>query len=215
MKVKHIIGCLMLAGACLSCSSDKEDELILLTDKGVDIDDEKTHSTPADENGPFNPGDTEGKPIIGDSIPFAGDEETPPIAGWNTLYIADNQVDSALFDGESEIIESHIVVQTGGHLQITKNHTMHDDATITIESGGGMSVYANIRHVDLTIKSGGTLRVGHQGTVFLRNDLHLEENVTISIEGGIICDEDLNPHLPSIDESLSGKENTDSLDMHS
>ena len=158
MKAKHIIGCLMLAGACLSCSSDKEDDLIIITDKGQGIDDDKTLQTPGEQK-PVKPGDIGDTPINPDTIPDIGGEDDPLPPALNTLYITDHQTDTTLFAGNSDTINSHIIIKANGSLNVLKDHTMHNDATITIESGGYMYVGGCLKQVDLTIEPKGTLEL--------------------------------------------------------
>ena len=132
MKAKHIIGCLMLAGACLSCSSDKEDALI--------------------------------------------------------------------------------IIKANGSLNVLKDHTMHNDATITIESGGYMYVGGCLRQVDLTIKSRGTLDIYHNGAIFLisRENLHIEPKAIIKCNGKGMNNDDLHIYTSPIDPTSSAFEKLDS-----
>ena len=70
MKAKYLIVSLALASICFSCSyigPDREDDLIIITDKGPDLDDDKTHMTP-DEKSPTTPGEGD-DPISPGGIP--------------------------------------------------------------------------------------------------------------------------------------------------
>ena len=220
MKAKHIIGCLMLAGACLSCSSDKEDDLIITTDKGVNIDDDKTMQTPGEQK-PVKPGDIGDTPINpdtiqthspSDTIPDIGGEDEPLPPALNTLYITDHQTDTTLFAGNSDTINSHIIIKANGSLEILKDHTMHNDATITIESGGYMYVGGCLRQVDLTIKSRGTLDIYHNGAIFLisRENLHIEQGAIIKCNGKEMNNDDLHIYTHPIDPISSAFEKLDS-----
>lgn len=225
MKAKHFIGCLMLAGACLSCSSDKEDDLRIITDKGLDIDDDKTLQTPGEQK-PVKPGDIGGDPIITDSIPHAGDEEEPgliPPPVLETLYITDYQADTTLFAGNNGTIESHIVIQDGGNLQIFKDHTMHNDATITIERGGYMYVNGCLKQVDLTIEPEGTLELDSRGAIILRSieSLHLTAGFILTgtdesegLTGNGQNYDGWNIYAPAFTDPISSElEKLDSLDI--
>ena len=184
MKAKHIIGCLMLAGACLSCSSDKEDDLIIITDKGQDIDDDKTLQTPGEQK-PVKPGDIGDTPINPDTIPDIGGEDEPLPPALNTLYITDYQTDTTLFVGNSGTINSHIIIKTDGFLDLCNNYTMHNDATITIESGGYMYVGGCLKQVDLTIEPEGTLELDFRGSIILKSieSLHLTAGFILTCTG--------------------------------
>lgn len=184
MKAKHIIGCLMLAGACLSCSSDKEDDLIIITDKGQGIDDDKTLQTPGEQK-PVKPGDIGDIPINPDTIPNIGGEDEPLPPALNTLYITDHQTDTTLFAGNSGIINSHIIIKANGSLNVLKDHTMHNDATITIESGGYMYVGGCLKQVDLTIEPEGTLELDFRGSIILKSieSLHLTAGFILTCTG--------------------------------
>ena len=193
MKAKHIIGCLMLAGACLSCSSDKEDDLIIITDKGQDIDDDKTLQTPGEQK-PVKPGDIGDTPINpdtiqtpspSDTIPDIGGEDEPLPPALNTLYITDHQTDTTLFAGNSDTINSHIIIKANGSLNVLKDHTMHNDATITIESGGYMYVGGCLKQVDLTIEPEGTLELDFRGSIILKSieSLHLTAGFILTCTG--------------------------------
>lgn len=211
MKAKHIIGCLMLAGACLSCSSDKEDALIIITDKGQGIDDDKTLQTPGEQK-PVKPGDIGDIPINPDTIPNIGGEDDPLPPALNTLYITDHQTDTTLFVGNSGIINSHIIIKANGSLEILKDYTMHNDATITIESGGYMYVGGCLKQVDLTIKSRGTLDIYHNGAIFLisRENLHIERGAIIKCNGKEMNNDDLHIYTSPIDPTSSAFEKLDS-----
>lgn len=220
MKAKHIIGCLMLAGACLSCSSDKEDALIIITDKGQGIDDDKTLQTPGEQK-PVKPGDIGDTPINpgtiqtpspSDTIPDIGGEDEPLPPALNTLYITDHQTDTTLFAGNSGIINSHIIIKTDGFLDLCNNYTMHNDATITIESGGYLNVRGCLRQVDLTIKSRGTLDIYHNGAIFLisRENLHIEPKAIIKCNGKGMNNDDLHIYTSPIDPTSSAFEKLDS-----
>lgn len=211
MKAKHIIGCLMLAGACLSCSSDKEDDLIIITDKGQDIDDDKTLQTPGEQK-PVKPGDIGDTPINPDTIPDIGGEDEPLPPALNTLYITDYQTDTTLFVGNSGTINSHIIIKTDGFLDLCNNYTMHNDATITIESGGYLNVRGCLRQVDLTIKSRGTLDIYHNGAIFLisRENLHIEPKAIIKCNGKGMNNDDLHIYTSPIDPTSSAFEKLDS-----
>ena len=211
MKAKHIIGCLMLAGACLSCSSDKEDDLIIITDKGQGIDDDKTLQTPGEQK-PVKPGDIGDTPINPDTIPNIGGEDDPLPPALNTLYITDHQTDTTLFAGNSGTINSHIIIKTDGFLDLCNNYTMHNDATITIESGGYLNVRGYLRQVDLTIKSRGTLDIYHNGAIFLisRENLHIEQGAIIKCNGKEMNNDDLHIYTHPIDPLSSAFEKLDS-----
>lgn len=224
MKTKHIIGCLMLAGACLSCSSDKEDDVLIITDKGPDIDDDKTLQTPGEQK-PVKPGDigdpsispdTIQTPFPSDTIPDIGGEDEPTPPALNTLYITDFQTDTVLFAGDSETINSHIIIKENGSLNVHKDHTMHNDATITIESGGYMSVGGCLKQVDLTIKPGGTLNIwSFSGAIFLKSkeSLHIEPKAIIKCNGQGMYNDGLTIYFPSTDPLSPAIEKLDSTDV--
>ena len=201
----------MLAGACLSCSSDKEDALIIITDKGQGIDDDKTLQTPGEQK-PVKPGDIGDIPINPDTIPNIGGEDAPLPPALNTLYITDHQTDTTLFAGNSDTINSHIIIKANGSLNVLKDHTMHNDATITIESGGYMYVGGCLRQVDLTIKSRGTLDIYHNGAIFLisRENLHIEPKAIIKCNGKGMNNDDLHIYTSPIDPTSSSFEKLDS-----
>ena len=201
----------MLAGACLSCSSDKEDALIIITDKGQGIDDDKTLQTPGEQK-PVKPGDIGDIPINPDTIPNIGGEDAPLPPALNTLYITDHQTDTTLFAGNSDTINSHIIIKANGSLNVLKDHTMHNDATITIESGGYMYVGGCLRQVDLTIKSRGTLDIYHNGAIFLisRENLHIEPKAIIKCNGKGMNNDDLHIYTSPIDPTSSAFEKLDS-----
>lgn len=192
MKPKYLVVSLALASLCFSCSSigpDREDDLIIITDKGPDLDDDKTHMNPG-EHSPTTPGEGDAPippgGIPSDSIPA---EDQPsgkmPQTRLETLYIDDSQVDSTLFAGSGRTIESHIVVRQGGRIDIFKEWIMHSDATVTIEDGGVLSVSGILRQLDLTIRAGGTLELVADGAIFLtsRESLHVEPGVIIRCTG--------------------------------
>ena len=174
----------MLAGACLSCSSDKEDDLIIITDKGQGIDDDKTLQTPGEQK-PVKPGDIGDIPINPDTIPNIGGEDDPLPPALNTLYITDHQTDTTLFAGNSDTINSHIIIKANGSLNVLKDHTMHNDATITIESGGYMYVGGCLKQVDLTIEPEGTLELDFRGSIILKSieSLHLTAGFILTCTG--------------------------------
>lgn len=201
----------MLAGACLSCSSDKEDALIIITDKGQGIDDDKTLQTPGEQK-PVKPSDIGDTPINPDTIPDIGGEDEPLPPALNTLYITDHQTDTTLFAGNSDTINSHIIIKTDGFLDLCNNYTMHNDATITIESGGYLNVRGYLRQVDLTIKSRGTLDIYHNGAIFLisRENLHIEPKAIIKCNGKGMNNDDLHIYTSPIDPTSSAFEKLDS-----
>lgn len=205
----------MLAGACLSCSSDKEDALIIITDKGQGIDDDKTLQTPGEQK-PVKPSDIGDTPINPDTIPDIGGEDEPLPPALNTLYITDHQTDTTLFAGNSDTINSHIIIKANGSLEILKDHTMHNDATITIESGGYMSVYGCLKQVDLTIKPGGTLDIwSFSGAIFLKSkeSLHIEPKAIIKCNGQGMYNDGLTIYFPSTDPLSPAIEKLDSTDV--
>ena len=192
MKAKYIIGFLAMSGSCFSCSSidlDKEDEKIIITDKGPALDDDKTHMTP-DDKSPTTPGEGDdpispsGSPS--DSIP---PESQPsgkmPQTRLETLYIDDSQVDTTLFVGYDQTVDAHIVVQRGGRLYLFAEWIMHADATVTVEDGGVLSVSGILRQLDLTIQAGGTLELVANGAIFLtsRESLRLDPYAIIRCAG--------------------------------
>ena len=140
MKTKFIIGTLILGCTLFACEShinDKEDENFIIPDKGLDIDDDKTHQTPVEGDKPTTPGDVGDTPSISDSIPMPGQGEEPPVAppivALDTKYIKDCQQDTTWTERESHVLDSHIVIQSGGELEMIESWSMEDDATITIE----------------------------------------------------------------------------------
>ena len=192
MKAKYLIVSLALASICFSCSyigPDREDDLIIITDKGPDLDDDKTHMTP-DDKSPTTPGEGDdpispsGSPS--DSIP---PESQPsgkmPQTRLETLYIDDSQVDTTLFVGYDQTVDAHIVVQRGGRLYIFAEWIMHADATVTVEDGGVLSVSGILRQLDLTIQAGGTLELVANGAIFLtsRESLRLDPYAIIRCAG--------------------------------
>lgn len=233
MKAKYLIVSLALASICFSCSyigPDREDDLIIITDKGPDLDDDKTHMTP-DDKSPTTPGEGDAPippgGIPSDSIPSESQPSGKmPQTRLETLYIDDNQVDSTLFVGNGQTIESHIVVQQGGRLEICKQWIMHSDATVTIEDGGVLSVRGILRQLDLTIQAGGTLELVANGAIFLtgRECLHLESGAIIRCTGiqypepddsngnSVTCDE-WNIFAPPADPTSSSLERLDSLEI--
>ena len=192
MKAKYIIGILTMAGSCFSCSSidlDKEDEKIIITDKGPALDDDKTHMAPG-EQPPATPGEGDDPIFPGgnpsDSIP--SENQLPgkmPQTRLETLYIDDCQMDTTLFVGYDQTIDSHIVVQRGGELDILAEWIMHADATVTVEDGGVLSVSGILRQLDLTIQAGGTLELVANGAIFLtsRESLRLDPCAIIRCAG--------------------------------
>lgn len=214
MKATYIIGCLMLAGACLSCTTEKEDDIINITDKGQDIDDDKTLQTPDDQK-PIPPGNMGDFPLFKDTIPQTGGETPPVQTELTTLYIRDHQVDSTLFAEGCDTINSHIVVEAGGKLQMTKGHIMQDNTTITIESEGRLWVGACIKQVDLTIKSKGILDIGYFGAIYLvsREHLHLEQGAIIRCNGEYMHNEALQIYAPSADPASPAIEKIDSTEI--
>lgn len=233
MKAKYIIGILTMAGSCFSCSSidlDKEDEKIIITDKGPALDDDKTHMTPG-EQPPATPGEDDDPIFPGgnpsDSIP--SESQLPgkmPQTRLETLYIDDCQMDTTLFVGYDQTIDSHIVVQRGGELDILAEWIMHADATVTVEDGGVLSVSGILRQLDLTIQAGGTLELVADGAIFLtgRECLHLESGAIIRCTGiqypepddsngiGVTCNE-WNIFAPPADPTSSSLERLDSLEI--
>lgn len=192
MKAKYIIGFLAMAGSCFSCSSidlDKEDEKIIITDKGPALDDDKTHMTP-DEKSPTTPGEGDAPispgGIPSDSIPSESQPSGKmPQTRLETLYIDDSQVDTTLFVGYDQTVDAHIVVQRGGRLYIFAEWIMHADATVTVEDGGVLSVSGILRQLDLTIQAGGTLELVANGAIFLtsRESLRLDPYAIIRCAG--------------------------------
>lgn len=179
MKTKYIFGCLIASSLFFGCSSidsDQEENIIIITDKGLDIDDDKKFEKPGDmPDSPSQPNHLEEE--------IKTDEEvgTSPEEVLSTLHISENTADTTLFAGTGETIESHIVIHSGGILQIFDNHTMHQDASITIEQGGYLWVKGCLRQVNLTIKGGGTLKLCDNGYIILtsRGSLYLEPNAII------------------------------------
>lgn len=213
---RTILNCLMLAGLCSACSSvgpDKEEELIIITDKGLDIDDDKKYQSPDDTPG-TQPGAEEppqDPPLeTPKDIPVTGEEETDP------LYIEDDCQDTVLFAGAKEI-ETPIVVKQGGRLQMLEDRVMHDEATFTIHQGGYMSVDAYIQNVELTVEAGGTLNIGSSGAILLkgRKYLHLEPGAIILCDGKGMTNEGLRISTKLDDELSSRTEKLDSLEIQS
>lgn len=218
MKTRHLFGLLVLTlctlSACSLINTDDEDRVILVTDKGLDIDDDKTHLTP-DTQTPTTPGSGQGeqgeKP---DSIIIPDDkgEIEPPIQAMNTLYVTD----TLLFESDNTTIEQDIVVREGGHLMIANNsYIMHNGATITIENNGWMFVGGVIRQADLTIKSGGILDIYDDGAIILRSkeSLHLEPGSIILCNGRGMTNEGLHIIAPSTDPTSSNLVKLDSLEI--
>ena len=192
MKAKYLIVSLALASICFSCSyigPDREDDLIIITDKGPDLDDDKTHMTP-DEKSPTTPGEGDAPispgGIPSDSIPSDRQPSGKmPQTRLETLYIDDSQVDTTLFVGYDQTVDAHIVVQRGGRLYIFAEWIMHADATVTVEDGGVLSVSGILRQLDLTIQAGGTLELVANGAIFLtsRESLRLDPYAIIRCAG--------------------------------
>lgn len=220
MKTKHMLGWLVAAtllSGCSSISRDKEDDLIIITDKGLDIDDDKKFERPDDKpSKPVQPGDSQlggigdtviigdtvvpgGTIIPGDTIVTGGEAGSMGQHVLATRYIDDNQTDTALFEGNYGTIESHIVIRSGGILQIFGRHIMHQHATITIDQGGKLWVSGCLQHVELTIKEGGTLELNGEGCIVLasRGSLHLEPNSIIRCTGILYPDNDGNGNIGS------------------
>ena len=204
MKSIYLFGLLTLAVSTLvACSDDidNEDRIIITTDKGLDIDDDKTHqapipgapSTPGSE---MEPGEQPGSLIIPDDNK---EDIKDSVLAMNTIYITSQQIDTTLFEGNYAIIDSHIVIRTGGKLIVLDNHTMNNDATITIEEGGCLSLHGHIGEVDLTIKSGGTLDLWNTGVLILREkeSLHLEPGAIIECSGNWMNNEGIHILSPS------------------
>ena len=94
-------------------------------------------------------------------------------------------MDTTLFVGYDQTIDSHIVVQRGGELDILAEWIMHADATVTVEDGGVLSVSGILRQLDLTIQAGGTLELVANGAIFLtsRESLRLDPCAIIRCAG--------------------------------
>lgn len=226
MKTKQMIGC-MVAGAlflgCSSISHDREDEVIVITDKGLGIDDDKKFEKPTDDPGhPSQPGGSQ--EVVRDTTVVDDNPGSTPEGNMPSLYItAPDEVDSTLFKGNYATIESHIVIRSGGLLQIIYNHTMHPDATITIERGGKLWISGCLRQVDLTIKAGGTLELYGEGAIILtsRESLHLEPDAIIKCTGILYPDNEGNSntgnewniYAPAADPLSSELEQLDSLEI--
>ena len=216
MKTKHLFGLWLLTlctlSACSLINTDDEDRVILVTDKGLDIDDDKTHQTPNTQT-PTTPGSGQGeqgeKP---DSIIIPDDKEEiePPVQALSTLYVTD----TLIYESDNKTIEQNIVVR--GRLIIANDsYTMHNDATITIESNGWIIVNGVIRQADLTIKSGGILDIYDNGAIFLRSkeSLHLEPNAIIYCNSSGMTNEGLHIFAPPTDPLSSNFVEIDSLEI--
>ena len=224
MKTKHIIGILFLGCTLFACEShinDREDEKFIIPDKGLDIDDDKTHQTPAKDDKPTTPGDTSDTPSINDSIPLPGQGEEPPVAPpqaeLNTKYITGSQQDTVWVERESHVLASHVVIQSGGHLEMIESWLMKDDATITIEEGGYLGIHKQLKAAVITIKTGGTLNIWETGSIILksRESLHLEEDAIIQCNGKGMNNEGLHIVAPTDDTASSTLEKIDSLYIES
>ena len=221
MKTKHIIGTLILGCTLFACESHINDKKFIIPDKGLDIDDDKTHQTPAKDDKPTTPGDVGDTPSINDSIPLPGQGEEPPVAPplveLDTNYIAGNQQDTTWVERESHVLASHVVIQSGGYLQMMETWTMKDDATITIEKGGYLDISGQLKAAVITIKSGGTLDIGETGSIVLksRESLHLEKGSIIQCDGKGMSDEGLHIVAPTDDPVSSTLEKIDSLYIES
>lgn len=230
MKTRHMLGWLMattLFGGCSSIGPDREDDVIIITDKGLDIDDDKKFEKPTDNpSTPSQPGGSQEE--VKDTTVVDDNPKTSPKEDLPTLYIeTDDKVDTTLFEGNYATIESHIVIRSGGILQIIDNHTMHTDATITIEQGGKLWISGCLRQVDLTIKERGTLELEGEGAIILasRGSLHLEPNSIIKCTGILYPDNDGNGNIgstgndgwniyaPAADPISSELEKLDSLEI--
>ena len=216
MKTKHLFGLWLLTlctlSACSLINTDDEDRVILVTDKGLDIDDDKTHQTPNTQT-PTTPGSGQGeqgeKP---DSIIIPDDKEEiePPVQALSTLYVTD----TLIYESDNKTIEQNIVVR--GRLIIANDsYTMLNDATITIESNGWIIVNGVIRQADLTIKSGGILDIYDNGAIFLRSkeSLHLEPNAIIYCNSNGMTNEGLHIFAPPTDPLSSNFVEIDSLEI--
>ena len=222
MKTRHLFGLLVLTlctlAACSLINTDEEERIIIMTDKGLNIDDDKTHQRP-DSSTPTTPGSGQGseqgqqgeRP---DTIINPNDkgEIEPPVQAMNTLYVTDN----LRLENDSTAIEQHIVVRKGGRLIIANdNCIMYNDATITIENHGTMIVDGVIRQADLTIKSGGILDIYDDGAIFLRSkeSLHLELNAIIYCNSSGMTNEGLHIFAPPTDPLASNLVKIDSLEI--
>lgn len=219
-----MLGCLLSAvllfAGCSSFDSDQEDDVIIITDKGLDIDDDKKFEKPNDTPGmPSQPGDA--KEEVKDTITTEEIQGSTPEEGMPTLYIDSYyEVDSTLFKEMGDPIESHIVIRSGGKLQILEEHTMHQDATITIEQGGHLEVYGLsgcLRQVELTVKEGGIVEFLRSGSIWLksREHLHLESGCIILCDGRPMNNEGLGFYISSTAPNSSGFEKLDSLEIQS
>lgn len=223
MKTKHIIGALILGCTLFACEShinDRNNEKFIIPDKGLDIDDDKTHQTPAKDDKPTTPGDVGDTPSINDSIPSSGQEEppvAPPLVELDTKYIAGYQQDTTWVERESHVLNSHIVIQSGGELEMIESWLMEDDATITIEDGGYLGIYEQLKAAVITIKSGGILNIWETGSIILksRESLHLEEGAIIQCNGKAMNNEGLHIVAPTDDPVSSTLEKIDSLYIES
>ena len=224
MKTKFIIGTLILGCTLFACEShinDKEDEDFIIPDKGLDIDDDKTHQTPVEGDKPTTPGDVGDTPSINDSLPMPGQGEEPPVAppivALDTKYIKDCQQDTTWTERESHVLDSHIVIQSGGNLQILENWIIEDDATITIEKGGYLGINGQLRTAVITVKTGGILDIRGTGSIILksRESLHLEKGAIIQCNGKGMSNEGLHILVPSASPTSSTLEKIDSLYIES
>lgn len=224
MKTKFIIGTLILGCTLFACEShinDKEDENFIIPDKGLDIDDDKTHQTPVEGDKPTTPGDVGDTPSISDSIPMPGQGEEPPVAppivALDTKYIKDCQQDTTWTERESHVLDSHIVIQSGGELEMIESWSMEDDATITIEDGGYLGIYEQLKAAVITIKSGGILNIWETGSIILksRESLYLEKGAIIQCNGKGMSNEGLHIFVPSANPTSSTLEKIDSLYIES
>ena len=218
MKTRHLFELLAIAlctlAACSLINTDEEERVILMTDKGLNIDDDKTHQKP-DTYTPTTPGsgqEQQGERPDSIIIPDDKGEIEPPIQALSTLYVTD----TLLFESDNTTIEQHIVVRKGGQLLIVNgDYTMHSDATVTIENGGAMIVNGVIRQADLTIKSRGILDIYKSGAIFLRSkeSLHLEPNAIIYCNGSGMTNDGLHIFAPPTDPLSSNFVKIDSLEI--
>lgn len=85
----------------------------------------------------------------------------------------------------------NISVQNGGHLIVGNSETltMHKNASITVESGGKITVDGGIiDQANITLKSGASMILKNNGKLFLNTDdgFNAELGATVDIENGLI-----------------------------
>ena len=85
MKTKHIIGALILGCTLFACEShinDRNYEKFIIPDKGLDIDDDKTHQTPAKDDKPTTPGDVGSLRPSTTAFPLQDKKNLPSLLLW-------------------------------------------------------------------------------------------------------------------------------------